>query len=98
MGRPIIKYPSDMVVQQELMWNIKPDLIIETGIAHGGSIVFSASLLKMMNIPGHVIGVDIDIRKHNRDLIENHPMSDIITMIEGSSTSPEVFEKNKIYC
>lgn len=95
MGRPIIKYPSDMVVQQELIWKLKPDLIIETGIAHGGSIVFSASLLKMMNICGHVIGVDIDIRKHNRELIDNHPVSDIITMIEGSSTNHGVFEQIK---
>lgn len=97
MGRPIIKYPADIIVQQELMWNLKPDLIIETGIAHGGSIIFSASMLKMMGIDGRVIGVDIDIRQHNKKLIEEHPMSDIITMIEGSSTDSDIFEEIKNY-
>ena len=95
MGRPIIKYPADIIVQQELMWQLKPDLIIETGIAHGGSIIFSASMLKMMGIEGKVIGIDIDIREHNRKLIEDHPMSDIITMIEGSSTDLDIFEEVK---
>lgn len=91
MGRPIIKFPNDIVMQQEIMWDIKPDLIIETGIAHGGSIVFSASVLEMMGISnGHVLGIDIDIRKHNRELIETHPMMKRITMIEGSSTSENV--------
>ena len=71
MGRPIIKYPNDMIVQQELMWQLKPDLIVETGVAHGGSIIFSASMMRMMGIEGNVIGIDIDIRKHNLDEIEN---------------------------
>jgi cephalosporin hydroxylase len=75
-----------MVVQQELMWRLKPDLVIETGIAHGGSIIFSASMMEMMGIEGEVVGVDIDIRPHNRNEIENHPMMKRITMIEGSST------------
>jgi cephalosporin hydroxylase len=91
MGRPIIKYPNDMVAQQELMWALKPDLVIETGIAHGGSIIFSASMMEMMGIEGEVVGVDIDIRAHNRKEIEGHPMMKRITMIEGSSTDPAVF-------
>ena len=93
MGRPIIKLPSDIVIQQELVWKLKPDLIIETGIAHGGSIIFSASMMEMMGIEGEVVGVDIDIRKHNKKLIENHPMYKRITMYEGSSTDPEIVEK-----
>jgi len=95
MGRPIIKYPNDMVVQQELMWNLKPDLVIETGIAHGGSIIFTASMMEMMGLEGEVVGIDIDIRQHNRTEIENHPMMKRITMIEGSSTDLGVFEQVK---
>lgn len=98
MGRPIIKYPNDMVVQQELMWQLKPDLIIETGIAHGGSIIFSASMMEMMGIDGEVVGVDIDIRSHNRNEIENHPMMKRITMFEGGSTDPAIFEQVKKKC
>lgn len=93
MGRPIIKFPADMVIQQELMWRLKPDLVIETGIAHGGSIIFTASMMEMMGIEGEVVGLDIDIRKHNRDLIEAHPMMKRITMYEGSSTDPVIVEK-----
>lgn len=93
MGRPIIKYPNDMVVQQELMWQLKPDLVIETGIAHGGSIVFTASMMKMMGIAGEVVGVDVDIRAHNRDAIENHPVYDMITMYQGDSINPELVDK-----
>lgn len=95
LGRPIIKYPNDMVVQQELIWGIKPDLIIETGIAHGGSIIFSASMLELIG-EGEVVAVDIDIRAHNRKEIEQHPMSKRITMIEGSSTDPKIFEQVKV--
>lgn len=93
MGRPIIKFPSDIVIQQELMWKLRPDLVIETGIAHGGSIIFTASMMEMMGIKGEVIGIDIDIRQHNRDLIEEHPMAKRITMYEGSSTSVDIIEK-----
>lgn len=93
MGRPIIKFPADIVIQQELMWRLKPDLVIETGIAHGGSIVFTASMMEMMGIQGEVVGVDIDIRPHNRELIESHPMMKRITMYEGSSTDPVLVEK-----
>ena len=93
MGRPVIKYPSDMIVQQELMWNLRPDLIIETGVAHGGSIIYSASMMKMMGITGSVIGIDIDIRDHNRKEIENHPMYDAIHLYEGDSTDTEIVQK-----
>jgi cephalosporin hydroxylase len=89
MGRPIIQYPQDMVMMQELIWEIKPDLIIETGIAHGGSIIFYASLLELIG-KGEVLGIDIDIRQHNREEIERHPMFKRIKMIEGSAVSPEV--------
>lgn len=95
MGRPIIKFPSDIIVQQEIMWKLKPDLIIETGIAHGGSIIFSASMIEMMGIEGEIVAVDIDIRKHNRKLIENHPMFNRITMYEGSSVDPKIIDKVK---
>jgi cephalosporin hydroxylase len=95
MGRPIIKFPSDMIVQQEIMWKLKPDLIIETGIAHGGSILFSASMIEMMGVDGEVVAIDIDIREHNKKLIETHPMYKRITMYQGSSTDPKIVEKVK---
>lgn len=93
LGRPIIKYPQDIVALQEVIWKVKPDLIIETGIAHGGSIILSASILELIGGDGEVLGIDIDIRKHNRKEIENHRMFKRITMIEGSSTDMEVFKK-----
>lgn len=93
MGRPIIKFPNDMVIQQELMWNLKPDLVIETGIAHGGSIIFTASMMEMMGIEGEVVGVDVDIREHNRKEIESHPMMKRITMYEGDSVAPLMVER-----
>lgn len=88
MGRPIIQYPQDMVAMQELIWEIKPDLIIETGIAHGGSLIYYASLLELIG-EGEVVGIDIDIRAHNRAAIEKHPMFKRIKMIEGSAVSEE---------
>ncbi len=95
MGRPIIQYPQDMVAMQELIWTLQPDLIIETGIAHGGSLIFSASMLELNAACGgpqdaEVIGLDIDIRQHNREAIEAHPMFRRISMIEGSSVAPDV--------
>lgn len=90
MGRPIIAFPQDMIAMQEIIWDVKPDLIIETGVAHGGSIVYYASLLELIGADGLVVGIDIDIRKHNRDLIESHPMMKRIKLIEGSSLSTEV--------
>ena len=91
LGRPIIKFPSDIVALQEIIWKVRPDFIVETGIAHGGSIVFSASILELLG-HGEVIAVDIDIRKHNRNEIEKHPMFKRISMIEGSSTDQAIFE------
>lgn len=90
LGRPIIQHPTDMVALQEIIWKIKPDLIVETGIAHGGSIVFSASMLELLGGAGLVVGIDIDIRAHNRAEIEKHPMSKRIVLLEGSSISSEI--------
>lgn len=84
MGRPIIQYPQDMIAMQELIWAIKPDLIIETGIAHGGSLIYYASLLELIG-KGDVLGIDIDIREHNRREIEAHPMCKRIEMLQGSA-------------
>jgi cephalosporin hydroxylase len=92
LGRPIIQYPQDMVAMQEIIWNVQPDLIIETGIAHGGSLIFYASILELIG-KGSVLGIDIDIRKHNRAAIEAHPMFKRIAMIEGSSISEEVLRQ-----
>ncbi len=112
MGRPIIQYPQDMVAMQELIWEIKPDLIIETGIAHGGSLIMNASFLALLDYceaieaaeqldpkkpKRRVLGVDIDIREHNRRAIEAHPMTNRIDMIEGSSIAPEIIAKVKEY-
>jgi cephalosporin hydroxylase len=108
LGRPIIQYPQDMAAMQELIWEIKPDLIIETGIAHGGSLVFSASMLAILDMceaieekksidPSQskrkVLGIDIDIRSHNREAIEAHPMASRIQMIQGSSISREIIDQ-----
>jgi cephalosporin hydroxylase len=94
MGRPIIQYPQDMIAMQEIIWQVKPDLIIETGIAHGGSLVYYASLLELIGA-GEVLGIDVDIRAHNRTAIEAHPMSHRIRLLEGSSTTCDTFEKVK---
>ncbi|MEO5648158.1 MAG: cephalosporin hydroxylase family protein [Chitinophagaceae bacterium] len=91
MGRPIIQYPQDMVAMQEIIWEVKPDLIIETGIAHGGSIIYYASILELIG-KGEVLGIDIDIREHNRIEIERHPMSKRINMLQGSAISEEIIE------
>lgn len=108
LGRPIIQYPQDMVALQELIWQIKPDLIIETGIAHGGSLILSASMLAMLDYCDaveaaevlapkssrrRVVGLDIDIRPHNRLAIKTHPMSHLIDMIQGSSISPDIISQ-----
>jgi len=100
MGRPIIQNPIDIMAMQEIIWEVKPDLIIETGIAHGGSLIFSASMLELNAACGgpdnaEVLGIDIDIRPHNRKAIEEHPMSRRITMIEGSSIAPEIVAQVK---
>ena len=94
LGRPIIQYPQDMIAMQELIWEVKPDLITETGIAHGGSLIFSASMLELLysctGSEGEVLGIDIDIRSHNRKAIEEHPMYKRISLIQGSSIDPEI--------
>ncbi len=110
-GRPIIQYPQDMVAMQEIIWQIKPDLIIETGIAHGGSLIFSATMLALLdmadaiesgtmldpkNSKRKVLGLDIDIRQHNREAIEAHPMASRIQMIQGSSIAPEVIAQVRL--
>jgi cephalosporin hydroxylase len=95
MGRPIIAFPQDMIAMQELIWTVKPDLIIETGVAHGGSIIYYASLLELIGQDGLVLGIDIDIRAHNRELIEAHPMFKRIKLIQGSSVSNDVFKQVK---
>jgi cephalosporin hydroxylase len=95
MGLPIIQCPQDIVSMQELIWRTKPDLIIETGIAHGGSLVFYASMLELLGGDGEVVGIDIDIRKHNRIAITSHPMNKRIIMFEGSSTDPNIVSQVK---
>ena len=112
MGRPIIQYPQDMAAMQELVWLVKPDLIIETGIAHGGSLIMNASFLAMLDYSEaiesgelldpkkpkrRVLGIDIDIREHNRLAIEAHPMSNRIDMIQGSSIALEIIAQVKSY-
>ncbi|MEO9297556.1 cephalosporin hydroxylase family protein [Devosia alba] len=108
LGRPIIQYPQDIVAMQELIWAIQPDLIIETGIAHGGSLILSASMLAMIEYceavaagtvldpskpKRRVLGIDIDIREHNKTAIETHPMAGRIDMIQGSSIDPDIIEQ-----
>jgi cephalosporin hydroxylase len=94
MGRPVIQYPQDIVAMHEIIWRTQPDLIIETGIAHGGSLIFSASMLELNAVCGgpanaRVLGIDIDIRAHNRAAIEAHPMARRIHMMQGSSIAAE---------
>lgn len=85
LGLPIIQYPQDVMAIQEIVWRTKPDLVIETGVARGGSLILYASLLKLIGNGGRVVGVDIDIRPHNREAIETHPLAEAIHLIEGSS-------------
>jgi len=98
LGRPVIQYPQDLMAMQEIIWETQPELIIETGIAHGGSLIFSASMLELNAVCGGpadavVLGIDIDIREHNRIELEAHPLSRRISMIEGSSIDPLVVEQ-----
>jgi len=94
LGRPIIQFPQDMVAIQEIIWRTKPDLIIETGIAHGGSLIFSASILELIG-KGKILGIDIDIRQHNKKEIEKHFLKKRITMLEGSSLDRKILDKVK---
>ncbi len=91
LGRPIIQFPTDIVAIQELVWQLQPDVIVETGVAHGGSLVLSASILELIG-KGKVIGVDIEIRAHNRAAIEAHPLKHRIELIEGSSVAPDTLD------
>jgi cephalosporin hydroxylase len=93
LGRPLIQFPGDVLAVQELISAIRPTIVIETGIAHGGSLILSSSLLKLNEIKGRVVGIDIEIRPHNRAAIESHRHSDIIQLFEGSSTDPVIVEK-----
>ncbi len=108
LGRPIIQLPQDILAIQEIIWNTKPDIVIETGIAHGGSLCFTASMLSLLDvaeindpienqntpkIERKVIGVDIDIRKHNRDAIRSHPLANKIVMLEGSSIEQAIYKE-----
>ena len=92
LGRPIIQYPQDILALQEIIWKVRPELIIETGIAHGGSLIFHASMLELLGGNGRVLGIDIDIREHNRVEIEKHPLFKRIDMIQGSSIDKAVVE------
>jgi len=91
LGRPVIQFPSDVIMIQELIWKVRPDVIVETGVAHGGSLILSASIQELIGA-GKVIGVDIEIRPHNRKAIEEHPLSPRITLIEGSSIDPKTVD------
>ena len=93
LGIPIIQFPQDIVAAQELIWSVKPDVIIETGVAHGGSLILSASILQLLGGDRFVIGIDVDIRQHNRQRLEQHPLASRLRLIEGSSTSDEVLAK-----
>ncbi|MBC5805061.1 MAG: cephalosporin hydroxylase [Candidatus Eremiobacter antarcticus] len=100
LGRPVIQYPQDLIALQEIIWRIRPDLIVETGVAHGGSLVFYASMLELLGA-GRVLGIDIDIRPHNREAIEAHPLARRIDLLEGSSVDSSlgrtVFERASAY-
>jgi cephalosporin hydroxylase len=90
MGRPLIQHPEDIVRVHEAIYRLKPDVIIETGVAHGGSLIFYASIFKAMGHPGRVVGVDIEIRPHNRKAIESHELFGYITLVEGDSAAPSI--------
>lgn len=92
MGRPVIQLPEDMIRVQEIVYSVQPDIIVETGVAHGGSLVFYASLLKAMG-RGRVIGIDVEIRTHNRRALRRHPLAPLITLLEGSSTDPSIVDQ-----
>ena len=110
LSRPIIQYPQDIIATQEIIWKVKPDIIVETGIAHGGSLIFSASVLALIDYceafengemvdpqqpKRKVIGVDIDIRTHNREALDKHPLRNRLELIEGSAVSPEIIKQVK---
>lgn len=94
MGRPIIQYPQDMIAMQEILWRVQPDILIETGVAHGGSLIFYASMMELIG-KGEVLGIDVDIRPHNREAIEAHPMFKRIRLLQGSSIAPDIIAAAK---
>ena len=93
LGRPVIQYPSDIVAIQELLWKVRPDMVLETGIARGGSLILSASILELLGGDRFVVGIDVDIRKHNRVEIEGHALAHRIQMIEGSSVDSRIVDQ-----
>lgn len=93
LGRPVIQYPQDLFAMQEILWEVKPELIIETGVAHGGSLVFYSSILELIGGQGRVLGIDIDIRTHNRAALECHPMFKRIDLLQGSSVDESIAGK-----
>src|SRR5262245_12363078 len=93
LGVPVIQFPQDLLAMQEIVWKVRPGLIVETGVAHGGSLVFYASLLELLGSGGMVAGIDVEIRQHNREVLEKHPLFKRIQLIEGSSTSDAVVGK-----
>jgi cephalosporin hydroxylase len=90
LGRPIIQFPQDVIALQELVWSYRPTLIVETGVAHGGSLILYSSLLELIGGPGEVVGIEVEFREHNRVLLDAHPLKKRITVIDGSSVAPEV--------
>jgi len=92
-GRPIIQYPQDVMAMQEIIWEVQPDIIIETGIAHGGTVLFYASMLQLLGGDRELVSIDIDIREHNRTEIESHPLYRNVTMLEGPSTDQTIVSK-----
>ena len=90
LGRPVIQFPQDILAVQEILWSVRPELVIETGIARGGSLILSASILELLGGSGRVLGIDVDIRAHNRSAIEEHPMARRIDMLQGSSVDEDV--------
>ncbi len=98
MGRPIIQYPQDIIAMQEIIWQVQPDIIVETGVARGGSTVFHASLLNLLGGERKIIAIDIDIRAHNRKALDEHPMRPWIELIEASSIDPDLVEQVKRQC
>ena len=97
LGVKIIQLPEDIVAMQELLWQVKPELVVECGVAHGGSLILTASILELIG-KGSVVGVDVEIRSHNRQVIEQHPLAHRISLIEGSSVAPAIVDRVRQAC
>lgn len=98
LGLPVIQFPQDLIALQEIIWETKPDLIVETGVARGGSVIFYASMLQLLGGNGTVLGIDIDIRSQNREAVEGHQLSSRVNLIEGSSTDRETIDRVQAHC